>query len=100
MKCNLTYFIHLYHHKSFKEFKKAAKPVLEHHFNNHKFCGASGACPANKWKEDEKKLKILKYQCKVKHATLYEQMTAIHNTYTDTIWNLRDIYHEVHSKQM
>jgi hypothetical protein len=27
-------------------------------------------------------------------------MTAIHNTYTDTIWNLRDIYHEVHSKQM
>jgi hypothetical protein len=52
-------------------------------------------CPANRWKEDEKKLKILKYRCKVKHAKLYEQMATIHNTYMD-VWNLRDIYHKVH----
>jgi hypothetical protein len=56
----------MYHHISFKEFKKAAKAVLEHHFNNHKLCGEW--CPANNWKEDEKQLKKLKYGCKVKHA--------------------------------
>jgi hypothetical protein len=37
-----------YRHNYFLEFKKAAKAVLEHHFNNHKFCGEW--CPANKWK--------------------------------------------------
>jgi hypothetical protein len=56
----------MYHHISFKKFKKAAKAVMEHHFNNHKLCGEW--CPANNWKEDEKQLKKLKYGCKVKHA--------------------------------
>jgi hypothetical protein len=53
MKRNFAYFIQMYRHDSFSDFKKAAKAVLEHHFNNHKFCGKW--CPANKWKEDEKK---------------------------------------------
>jgi hypothetical protein len=51
----------------------------------HKFVGEW--CPANRWKEDEKKLKVLKYRCKAKHAKLYEQISIIHNTYTD-VWNL------------
>jgi hypothetical protein len=96
MKRNFAYFLHMYRQESFQQFKKAAKAVLEHHFNNHEFCGEW--CPANRWREDEKKLKILKYRCKVKHAKLYEQMSTIHNTYTD-VWNLRDVYHEVHSNK-
>ena len=82
--------------ESFRKFKVAAKAVLEHHFNNHTFCGKW--CPANKWKDDERKKKALKYRCKVKHAILYEQMKAIHNTYTD-ISNLQEIYHEFHSNK-
>jgi hypothetical protein len=83
--------------ESFRKFKVAAKAVLEHHFNNHTFCGKW--CPANKWKDDERKKKALKYRCKVKHALLYEQMKAIHNTYTDVWWNLQEIYHEFHSNK-
>jgi hypothetical protein len=86
----------MYRHDSFSEFKKAAKAVLEHHFNNHIFCGEW--CPANKWKDDEKQLRSLKYRCKVKHTELYEQMSTIHNTFTD-VWNLREIYHEYHSNK-
>jgi hypothetical protein len=96
MKRNFSYFIHMYRHASFKEFKKAAKAVLEHHFNNHEFCG--DWCPANRWKDDEKKLKALKYRSKETDAELYEQMSTIHDTFTD-VWNLRDIYHEVHSNK-
>jgi hypothetical protein len=96
MKRNFAYFIHMYRHDTFKAFKKNAQAVLEHHFNNHEFCGEW--CPANQWQEDEKKLKALKYRCKVKHEKLYEQMAAIHNTYTD-VWNLREIYHEFHSNK-
>jgi hypothetical protein len=44
MKHNLAYFIDMYRHKSFKEFKKAAKAVLEHYFNNHAFCGGVVPC--------------------------------------------------------
>jgi hypothetical protein len=96
MKRNFAYSIHMYRHDSFSEFKKAAKAVLEHHFNNHVFCGEW--CPANKWKEDEKQLRSLKYRCKVKHTELYEQMSTIHNTFTD-VWNLQEIYHEYHSNK-
>jgi hypothetical protein len=59
--------------------------------------GVVGA--VNRWKEDKKQLKLLKYRCKVKHAKLYEQMSTIHNTYMD-VWNLlRDIYHDMHSNK-
>ncbi len=52
-------FIHMFWHEPFKEFKKGVKAALEHHFNNHEFCGEW--CPAKKWKDDERKLKELKY---------------------------------------
>jgi hypothetical protein len=42
--------------------------------------------------------KALKYRCKVSNAELYQQMSTIHNAYTD-VWNLREIYHEVHSNK-
>ena len=96
MKRNFAYFLHMYRHETFANFKVAAKAVLEHHFNNHEFCGEW--CPAKKWKDDEKKMKLLKYRCKEKHSSLYQQMSAIHNTYTD-VWNLREIYHEFHSNK-
>ncbi len=86
----------MYRHESVAKFKVAAQAVLEHHFNNHEFCGKW--CPANKWKENEIKMRSLKYRRKLKHAILYEQMSAIYNTYTD-VWNLRDIYHEFHSNK-
>jgi epoxyqueuosine reductase QueG len=66
------------HRESFKEFKKAGKVVLEHHFNNHKICGEW--CPANKWKENEKQSKKLKYRYKVKPAKLYQQMSMMFGT--------------------
>jgi hypothetical protein len=96
MKRNFAYMIHMYRHDSFAKFKVAAKAVLEHHFNNHVFCGEW--CPAEKWKDDEVQRKALKYRCKVSNAELYQQMSTIHNAYTD-VWNLREIYHEVHSNK-
>jgi hypothetical protein len=96
MKRNFAYMIHMYPHNSFPKFKVAAKAVLEHHFNNHKLCGDWS--PAQKWKDDEVQRKALKYRCKVRHAELYKQMLTIHNAYTD-VWNLREIYHEVHSNK-
>jgi hypothetical protein len=35
--------VHMYCDRPFDELKTAAKAALEHHFNNHDFCG--GWCP-------------------------------------------------------
>lgn len=49
MKRSFAYFIHMFWHKLINKFKKGAKALLDHHFNNHEFCG--DWCPAKKWKD-------------------------------------------------
>ena len=39
IKVNFGYFLKLYSTKSIEEMMRRSKAILEHHFNNHEFCG-------------------------------------------------------------
>jgi hypothetical protein len=96
MKRNFSYFIHMYHIQPFPLIMRASKAVLEHHFNNHKFCDEW--CPLKKWSEEERIWKPLKYRCKEADEKLYLQFQKIHSSFT-TEEGLPDLYHEVHSNK-
>jgi hypothetical protein len=86
----------MYHSQPFPLFQRAAKAVLEHHFNNHKFCDEW--CPWKKWGEEERIFKELKYRCKEADKELYLQFCKLHLVLT-TEEGLRDLYHDVHSNK-
>ena len=72
------------------QFVDAAKAVLEHHFDNHQYCG--DWCPrANKSLEERANSEAY-YRCKVKDKELYEVLTSIYDNYT-TLERLKDIGH-------
>jgi len=99
MKRNFGYCQKMSRDKPFDEFVKAFKAVLEHHFNNHTYCG--DWCPhtaARASGEEDPELIASKYRCKIKDAELWALMLAVHNKYT-TIDMLRDIWHHYHSQK-
>jgi hypothetical protein len=59
--------------KTFDELMTASKAVLEHHFNNHEFCG--DWCPAKRG------IKSDSYRCKGDHGKLYELHKGVMEEY-------------------
>lgn len=53
----------------------AGLAAVEHHFDNHKHCGAW--CQWKKMSAEEMKAKELHYRCKKKDASLHEQLNEI-----------------------
>jgi hypothetical protein len=51
MKGDMGYAIHQNKKNGLEGMRKAMTAVLEHHFNNHTFCG--DWCPALFWKHEE-----------------------------------------------
>ena len=98
IKRNFSYCVRMYSGENFDVFMAAMKAVIEHHFNNHEFCG--DWCPMKKMKagSDEAKAASLKYRCKVKNAKLYGQMKETHDAFTTEEW-LRDLHHDVHTNK-
>jgi hypothetical protein len=66
---NFAYMARTLKERPVGEFVDAAKAVLEHHFDNHEYCG--DWCK-RKHESDEQRRRVIKYyRCKVKDAKLY-----------------------------
>jgi hypothetical protein len=89
--------VHQNKKKDLNQMRKALTAVLEHHFNNHTFCGEW--CRALFWKDDERVSKALKYRCKKKNAKLYEQWKTHHDKFVADNW-IRDFMHEYNSNKL
>eukprot|EP00978_Attheya_sp_CCMP212_P020783 scaffold60025_cov35-Attheya_sp.AAC.1 len=63
----------------------ASKAVLEHHFNNHEFCG--DWCPAKRG------IKKGSYRCKEEHSKFYESLKGVMDVYA-TPERMRELHHE------
>ena len=92
LKRNLSYAIRGNCDKTIDDLTTAVKSVLEHHFNNHEFCGDWCQCKG-KTEEELKDLK-LKYRDKSIHAKFYAQLQPIFQKCLDKI---ADVYHTYNS---
>jgi hypothetical protein len=91
MKRNMGYAIHQNKKKDLDGMRKAMTAILEHHFNDHTFCGEW--CRALFWKDDERVRQALKYRCKEKNSKLYEQLKIHHDKFVTDEW-IRDLMHD------
>eukprot|EP00978_Attheya_sp_CCMP212_P004196 scaffold9105_cov34-Attheya_sp.AAC.1 len=71
--------------KTFDELMTASKAVLEHHFNNHEFCG--DWCPAKRG------IKSGCYRFKEEHDKLYELLKGVMDVYYATPERMRELHH-------
>lgn len=92
LKRNLSYAIRGNCDKTIDDLTTAVKSVLEHHFNNHEFCGDWCQCKG-KTEEELKDLK-LKYRDKSIHAKFYAQLQPIFQKCLDKI---ADVHHTYNS---
>ena len=92
MKRNLSYSIRMNCSKELSDLEHGVKSVLEHHFNNHEFCGTWCQCKG-KTTEEMKDLK-LKYHDKQIHAKYYEQCKIIFNK---CLLKIKDVHHQYNS---
>jgi hypothetical protein len=67
---NFGYMARTLKNRDENEYEDAAKACLEHHFDNHKYCGAW--CKRKDLSEEVKKQSVKYYRCKKKDAELYE----------------------------
>ena len=72
---NFGYMIRSLHRLPEEKHEDAAKAVLEHHFDNHQYCGEW--CRRRLQSEEEKKSSSRYYRCKVKDAKLYKHLSEV-----------------------
>ena len=75
---------------TFKDFLKAGKASLEHHWNNHEFCGSW--CQAKEWTDKQKVEHKGTYRDKVSHPREYEQQLEVNDKFTSTV-RMRRVFH-------
>jgi hypothetical protein len=75
LKTNHGYFLSMYCRCPFDEFKRRSNAIVEHHFNNHEFCGLwcwySSELPVDQRKTKPTAMEK-KYRCKELQPELYE----------------------------
>jgi F0F1-type ATP synthase delta subunit len=76
--------------KSDEEMLNNSKAVIEHHFDNHEYCG--NWCHHCKQSEEERKKKF--YRCKDKDAALYKQLKEMLARFL-TIDALKEVAHNL-----
>jgi hypothetical protein len=76
---------------TFKDFMKAGKASLEHHWNNHEHCGKW--CQAISWTAEEKEEKKGKFRDKEKNPKEYVQQLKVKNKYLSAT-RMRRCFHE------
>eukprot|EP00978_Attheya_sp_CCMP212_P046673 scaffold404577_cov71-Attheya_sp.AAC.2 len=79
-----AYMIRQNANKPFEELVAASKSVLEHHFNNHEFCGS--------WCRVKQGINDGKYRSKTEHKKLYESLQVIMATYGSRD-KLKELHH-------
>ena len=92
MKRRMSYTLKLHTGGTYEEFKKAIMAVLEHHFNEHKYC--SDWCPSSGNKNsgvDVHKIR-LRFQSKDSNKDMYEFMKKHHEEFMQED-KLKQLYH-------
>jgi hypothetical protein len=74
------------------KFLVAGKAVIEHHFDNHEYCG--GWCPRKRLTVEERNASGRYYRCKTKDAKLYVALNSITSRFI-TIERLREVAHSM-----
>ena len=82
IKVYFGYFIKLYNNLPFDEFRQKSKAILEHHFNDHRFCDRwCKWSPLHENVPKQTENDIRKYRNKLVNDKLYAQMKEILSTY-------------------
>jgi hypothetical protein len=90
---NYGYMIRGLKRLSEDKFLDAGKAVVEHHFDNHEYCG--GWCPRKHLTEQQLKESKRFYWCKTKDAKLYALLCKIITSRFITIERLREVAHSM-----
>jgi hypothetical protein len=97
IKRNFNFWCRLYWNETEEMFKWRSNAVVEHHFNDHRWCDPAWCAVLN---QDlaEKKKKQCKYRSKLEDMAFYVQAKKALSTYT-TKEALRDLRHGFHSNK-
>jgi hypothetical protein len=90
MKCRLSWTLHLHYFGTYEEFRTAVNAVLQHHFDDHSFCG--DWCKSAQGTREEIEESGLRFRCKTRHSTLYEVMKKHHDKFMEEE-KLRQLFH-------
>jgi hypothetical protein len=90
MKRRLSWTLHLHCFGTYEEFKTAVLAVLEHHFNNHTFCG--DWCKSGHGTREEIRETGLRFRCKTRNNALYIVMKKHHEKFMEE-GKLRQLFH-------
>jgi hypothetical protein len=90
MKRRLSWTLRLHCLGTYDEFKVAVRAVLEHHFNNHEFCGAW--CVSATGTEEEVRETGLRFRCKLRHSELYLVLKTHHEQFMEDE-KLKQLFH-------
>ena len=71
---NFGYMARTLRHRDQSEYLDAAKACLEHHFDNHLYCGEW--CKRKFESEEDRRKMVKYYRCKVKDAKLYALLAS------------------------
>jgi hypothetical protein len=85
MKRRMSYTLRLHTGGTYEEFKKAMTAVLQHHFNDHSFCG--DWCPAR-----DKPADGFRFRCKERNKDMYEFMSKNHEIFMEED-KLKQLFH-------
>ena len=91
MKRRMSWTLRLHCGGTYAEFKTAVHAVLEHHFNNHEYCG--DWCKAAEGTAEELVENRLRFRCKTKDAKLYLFMKKHHEQFMEDT-KLRQLFHQ------
>jgi hypothetical protein len=89
---NYGYMIRLLKRLDEDKYLDAGKAVLEHHFDNHQYCG--GWCPRKRLTKEQLDATERYYRCKTRDAKLYIALSNIISRFI-TIERLREVAHSM-----
>jgi hypothetical protein len=90
MKRRLSWTLRLHCFGTYEEFQTAVLAVLEHHFNNHQFCG--DWCKSTSGTEEEVSAAGLRFRCKERNKELYLVLKKHHEEFMEES-KLRQLFH-------
>jgi hypothetical protein len=91
MKRRLSWTLRLHCFGTYEEFKTAVLAVLEHHFNNHIFCG--DWCKSGQGTTEQIQETGLRFRCKTRNNDLYLVMKKHHEKFMEE-GKLRQLFHQ------
>jgi hypothetical protein len=98
LKRNFSYLLHQRSKikQSFCRFQRDAKACLQHHFNDHHFCGKW--CSVRRLQKKEQLRRMLRFRSLVKDKEMHDQVKPHHEAFTSKK-ALLEVWHGYHSNK-